>query len=471
MLLIVGLSGACRTTTPESRPGPDALEAVDWAAVHEESTELLQRLLRVDNSNPPGLEAKTARILERYLARDGIETHLVELAPGRSSLYARIRGTESEAKPIVLLSHLDSLGAETGNWPSDTGPFSGAIHEGFVYGRGALSGKALAVVHASAFVLLARASERPRRDLILVATADGTRTARGIDQLLIARPEILDAELVLGWGGMGIQDLFGDGRVVHAVATSEKGFVDLVLTSREDPPGEGSMSATERLNRALINIRERKSIARLTSPMELTLDAFASYLPFPRDVAMRSRIFAQVFELGSLKKGALTRGMVTDSVRVSDFVAEGPAGLAPSRATARLRAELLSDTDPARLKQELRLVVDDPRIHFNIVRGEAATLSPVSPRLLEVVEHHVSGSDGSRAVVVPFQSPWPSDLRVLRRHGISAYGFVPFEVSIEEYEAQVGRNERLSLDNLSIGVKRMVGIVRDLAVAPPTDHE
>lgn len=163
---------------------------VDWESLQVESTELLQRMLRVDNSNPPGQEGKTARILERYLARTGIETRLVELSPGRSSLYARVRGTESEAKPIVLLSHLDSLGADPGSWNAETGPFSGTLHEGSVFGRGALGGKGLAVVHASTLVVLAQGGERPRRDVILISTADGTRLAAGIDQLLITRPEL-----------------------------------------------------------------------------------------------------------------------------------------------------------------------------------------------------------------------------------------------------------------------------------------
>lgn len=441
-----------------------------WEEVEAESSELLQRLLRIDNSNPPGQEGKAARVLERYLARPGIETLMLELAPGRSSVYARLRGTEAEAKPIVLLSHLDSVGADPGSWPTDTGPFSGALVGDMIYGRGALGGKGAAVLHATVLTLLAGVSERPRRDVILISTADGARLSEGLDQLLITRPELLGAELVLGPGSMGIEDLFGDKRLAHAVATSEKGFVDLVLTAREDPPGEGTVSAAERLNRALIRILERKTLARLTPPVEATLNALSEATPFPRDLSLRSRLFAQIFELGGLKSGSFTRMMVTDHVRVADLVAEGPPGITPSRATMRLRAELLADTDPARLKQELRLAVDDPRVHFNIIRGEVATSSPMPTHLMEIIKRHVSSQDPRKDVVVPVQSPWASDLRVLRRHGVPAYGYLPFEVSVEELEAQLGRNERLSLLNLSRGLRRMLGIVLDLSIEPPRDR-
>lgn len=136
----------------------------------------------------------------------------------------------------------------------------------------------------------------------------------------------------------------------------------------------------------------------------------------------------------------------------------------------RLRAELLADTDPARLKQELRLAVDDPRVHFNIIRGEVATSSPMPTHLMEIIKRHVSSQDPRKDVVVPVQSPWASDLRVLRRHGVPAYGYLPFEVSVEELEAQLGRNERLSLLNLSRGLRRMLGIVLDLSIEPPRDR-
>lgn len=394
---------------------------------------------------------------------------MVELAPGRSSVYARLRGTEAEAKPIVLLSHLDTVGAEPEAWPSAAGPFSGVVEAEALHGRGALGGKGLAVVHAATLVLLARTAERPRRDVILISTADGTRLSGGIDQLLIMRPELLGAELVLGPGGMGIRDLFGDGRLVHAVGTSEKGFAEVLVTAREDPPGEGTISATERLNRALIQIRDRKALARLTPPVELTLSALAESTPFPRSLSLESRLFARIFELGALRSGAYTRSMVTDTVHVSDITATGPSGLTPARASARLRAELLTDTDPARLRQELRLAVDDTRVHFNVIRGEPATSSPVPTRLLEIIRQHVGSEDEDRAVVVPTQSAWPSDLRVLRRQGVPAYGYAPFEVTAEEFEAQRGRRERLPLRELARGLQRMLGIVLDLSLAPPSD--
>lgn len=469
-LLGLAFGLGCGASTPGPAPITERFAEVAWPEVEAESTELLQRLIRVDTSNPPGQEGKAARILERHLARPGIETFMVELAPGRSSVYARVRGTEAEAAPIVLLSHLDTVGAEPEAWPSATGPFSGVLEDDAIHGRGALGGKGLAVVHAATLILLAQANERPRRDVILISTADGTRLSGGIDQLLIMRPELLGAELVLGPGGMGVHDLFGDGRLVHAVGTSEKGFADVLLTAREDPPGQGSVSATERINRALIGIRERKSMARLTAPVELTLSALAESTAFPRDLALKSKLFAQIFELGGLKAGSYTRTMVTDTLRVSELSATGPAGLSPARATARLRAELLADTDPARLKQELRLAIDDPRVHLNILRGEPATSSPTPTRLLEIIRRHVSTRDSRKGVVVPVQSAWASDLRVLRRQGVPAYGYVPFEVSVEELEAQQGRRERLRVGELSRGIGRMLGIVLDLSLAPPGDR-
>src|SRR5262245_49115259 len=107
---------------------------MDWEAAGAEAVAMLAGYLRVDTSNPPGNESAGADYLAGVLSAAGIPSERVAFAPGRDSLVARLHGDGTEA-PLCLLSHLDVAASEPTRWTHP--PFSGAILEGQIWGRGA----------------------------------------------------------------------------------------------------------------------------------------------------------------------------------------------------------------------------------------------------------------------------------------------------------------------------------------------
>src|SRR5437764_8889367 len=98
-----------------------------------EVTDLLQRLIRVDTTNPPGNETAAAELLRDYLAANGVESELIAKVPERANLVARIPG--SGGPSLLLLCHTDVVLADPAEW--SVPPFSGELLEGEVWGRGA----------------------------------------------------------------------------------------------------------------------------------------------------------------------------------------------------------------------------------------------------------------------------------------------------------------------------------------------
>src|ERR1041384_6904860 len=111
---------------------------IDWAALGEETIELLRRYLAIDTTNPPGNEIAGADFLADVLKADGIASEIVESAPGRASLMARVTGNGALGA-IVLHHHIDVVYADRRYWSVD--PFGGVIRGGYLYGRGALDMK------------------------------------------------------------------------------------------------------------------------------------------------------------------------------------------------------------------------------------------------------------------------------------------------------------------------------------------
>jgi acetylornithine deacetylase/succinyl-diaminopimelate desuccinylase-like protein len=134
-----------------------------------ESIELLQDLLRTRTVNPPGEEAAAAGILEAYLSAAGLKTKILDSPQGRSSLIARLEGPH-DRPALVLLSHSDVVPVEEEKWSRD--PFGAEVADGFIWGRGALDMKSIAVMHAVAVAELAGSKRAPTREVILVMAAD-----------------------------------------------------------------------------------------------------------------------------------------------------------------------------------------------------------------------------------------------------------------------------------------------------------
>ncbi len=104
----------------------------------EEAVTVLQTLLRMNTVNPPGNERQAQEYLAGLLAAAGFEVVLAGDDPARVNLVARLRG-RSEGPVLGLLSHVDTVVADPTGWRH--GPWSGALDEGCVWGRGALDMK------------------------------------------------------------------------------------------------------------------------------------------------------------------------------------------------------------------------------------------------------------------------------------------------------------------------------------------
>src|SRR5918911_1306320 len=138
-------------------------------SLRDEVTEVLQGLIRIDTTNPPGNETAAAEFLRDYLDPHGVECELYARVPERANLVARIRG-RGDGPRLLFLSHTDVVLADASEWSAD--PFGGELRDGQVWGRGALDMKGQVAASAVAIASLAREGFEPAGDLIFAATAD-----------------------------------------------------------------------------------------------------------------------------------------------------------------------------------------------------------------------------------------------------------------------------------------------------------
>ncbi len=154
---------------------------------------LTQALVRANTVNPPGHEDLCTTQLADLLSDAGFTCRLVEFAPRRSSLVARIGGSPRRL-PLCFTGHVDVVPLGAAPWQHD--PFGAEIVDGRLYGRGASdmkSGVAAFVVAAIDLADLLRQGP----GLTLIITAGEETGCEGATHLV----GLAEAKALIGTAG------------------------------------------------------------------------------------------------------------------------------------------------------------------------------------------------------------------------------------------------------------------------------
>jgi acetylornithine deacetylase/succinyl-diaminopimelate desuccinylase-like protein len=429
--------------------------AIDWKEVTEEATDLLSRYIIIDTSNPPGNEEEAALFLADIIHREGLETHLYRAAPGRANLSARLPGDGSK-RPFILLNHTDVVPAEPPFWQEP--PFAGTVRDGVIWGRGALDMKGMAVMELMTLLLLKRHGIPLKRDVVFLALADEEVGGDvGIDWMDRHHPEAMDGEYVLNEGGYGFAELLGLRRPIFNCSIGEKAPLWLKLRA-QGSPGHGSVphddNSLERLVRALYRVKGWQHPITVLPETELYIRGLyeGGFLPeMPGESAL-----AQTAE-----SNPVVRAILTNTVSVTTCTAGFKHNVIPALSEATLDCRLLPGQSARAFVEELRGIIDDPKVEIEEVYRSETVNSPVQTELFSIVGK-VIRETVEKALVLPSISPGFTDSRVFRQRGVVAYGLIP--VLLEPVEAATihGHDERISVENLRLGTQLLFEIARRL---------
>ena len=202
-------------------------------ALQEETADVLGRLIRFNTVNPPGDERECQEWLRDYLTEAGLECELAGEEAERPNLVATLEG--AEPGPVLgYLSHVDTVLADAEDWTHD--PWSGEVHDGAIWGRGAIDMKSQTAAEAVAMAHLARTGWRPPRgELKLISVVDEeTGGIKGAKWLCENRPDLARADFLLNEGAGSVMP-FGDRRL-HGVCCAEKGTFRFAVRARGRRP-------------------------------------------------------------------------------------------------------------------------------------------------------------------------------------------------------------------------------------------
>ncbi|HKN52374.1 MAG TPA: M20/M25/M40 family metallo-hydrolase [Amycolatopsis sp.] len=410
-------------------------------------------LLRFDTTNHGAGDSEGEREAAEYVAAFlddvGVSSKILEPAPRRSNVVARIPGTDPDLPALLVQGHLDVVPADASDW--SVPPFAGEIRDGCLWGRGAVDMKDFV-----AMVLAAVADGvRPRRDIVLAFVADEEdRGDFGAHWLVAEHPELFEgcAAAISESGGYTYHVPAADGRKVrlYPVGTAERGTAHLLLTAR-GRAGHGSRpndeNAVTRLVGALHRIAGNRWPVSLTPTVRAFLERTGAALGVAVDL---SDVDGTVAALGPA--GALVVPTVRNSTTPTMLEAGYKVNVIPSTASAQVDVRVLPGTEEALLAEIDGLLGEGVTREF--VAHQPPVQAPVDSVWFDAMAAALRAED-PEAVVVPYCMGGGTDAKAFAQLGIDCYGFAPLWLPEGfPYRAMAhGVDERVPVDGLRFGAR------------------
>ena len=429
------------------------------AFAQDPTAQLLTELLRVDNSNPPGNEARLAELLATKFRALGIDVEIIPTPdPKKAHFLARLKGDGSK-RPVLLAGHADTVGVEREKWTLD--PFAGTIRDGYLYGRGAIDFKGGLAVFAQAVIQLHQNHIPLARDVILLSEADEEGGTYNTTWLAQNHWPKIDCEFALNEGGWIIAN--PDGRVRYvSISTADKTAVSLKLTAR----GTSTHSSMPRpdnaiftLARALARLADYDTKPKLIPITEQFFDTLARTSTPPMADHFRNLVHSSDSRIREesareISKDPLLHAIMRNTIAPVLLNAGFRNNVIPGSAEATVNFRIVPGTELDDLIREIKGVLADPAVDITLASAPP-TKTEISSEDTDLYRALVEQAQSTfaGAPVTPYLFQAGTDARPWRIRGVPVYGIYPYPITAEDLTRMHGNDERVSVASLRAGTE------------------
>jgi acetylornithine deacetylase/succinyl-diaminopimelate desuccinylase-like protein len=430
----------------------------------DEVVELCSDLIRIDTSNtgdPATVqgEREAAEYVAGKLAEVGYECEVLDSgAPGRTNVFTRLKGADPSRGALLVHGHLDVVPAEPSEW--SVHPFSGAVQDGYVWGRGAVDMKDMVAMTIAVARQFKREGFVPPRDIVFAFLADEEAGGSyGSHWLTKNRPDLFEGctEAVGEVGGFSLT--LAEDQRVYLIETAEKGMAWMRLRAK-GRPGHGSFLHDDNAVTILAEAVARLGNHRFPLVMTDTVRAFAQQvraltgLEFPD-----SDIEGAFAKLGPVAR--MVGATVRDTANPTMLSAGYKANVIPSTAEATVDCRVLPGRRDAFLKEVDALL--GPDVEREWIQDLPALETEFEGPLVDAMAAALRTEDPT-AKTVPYMLSGGTDAKAFVELGMRCFGFAPLRLPPDLDFASLfhGIDERVPVDALRFGAKVMDTFLRNV---------
>ena len=421
----------------------------------EETAGIARDLIRFDTTNygngrSEG-ETEAAEYLGAQLEALGLKAQYFDAAPGRTSVIARVPGSDQSKPALVVHGHTDVVPADPANWTVD--PFAGEVKDGMLWGRGAVDMKDMDAMMIGALRDILGAGKQPSRDLVIAFFSDEENGGVFGSHFVVDNHPELFAGATEAISEVGGYSVTMNGERAYLLQTGEKALVWIKLIAR----GTAAHGSRVMENNAVTKLAEAVAkIGRLQWPVHLT-DTTKTL------VGEIARIMGSDVETTSADEIVLSTGTAGGFIRGSLRTTTNPTLLSagykhnviPDSAEALIDIRTFPGEEKAVLDEIRALIGDD--IEIVVTHEDVGLDNPFEGALVEAMVGTLKAHD-PEASVLPYLLSGGTDNKALSKLDITGYGFAPLKLPAElDFPGMFhGVDERVPLDALVFG-RRVLG--------------
>jgi acetylornithine deacetylase/succinyl-diaminopimelate desuccinylase-like protein len=422
--------------------------------LEEDVVKLCQELIQIPSVNfgeGKGDEKAAAEYVAAKMKEVGIESKIYESAPNRCSVVARIEGKDKSRPGLVVNGHLDVVPANAADWSVD--PFSGAIKDGCIWGRGAVDMKNMDAMILAVIRLWARHNYQPERSIVIVFFGD--EEAGGIygsKWMAENHPEVFAgcSETISEVGGFSLTLL--SGKRVYAIEASQKGIEWMKITA-EGVAGHGSMvnnaNAVTRLTEAIAKIGNYTWPQRITKTSDLFFQKISELSGKPYD---RNNLQPLIDEVGPM--GKMIGATLCNTTNPTMLEAGYKANVIPQSASAVVDGRTLPGYEKELLDTVKSLVGEHVKVESLVsdIPLEVEFGGPLVDAMIAAIK-----SEDPDGIPIPYLLSGGTDNKALAKLGIVGYGFSPLKLppDLDFTGLFHGIDERVPIDSLQFGARTL----------------
>ena len=420
--------------------------------LENETITLCQEMIRIPSVNygeGQGDEKAMAEYVASKLAEVGIKSELIETAPNRVNVVAKVEGADQSRPGLVLHGHIDVVPVNAADWSVD--PFSGVIKDGFIWGRGAVDMKDMDAMILATVRMWQRIGYKPPRNILLVFFADEEAGSNyGSRWLVKHRPEIFDgySEAVSEVGGFSVT-ITGEHRL-YLIEAAQKGIQWMKLTAK-GTAGHGSF-----INRNNAVTKVADAVARIGAYEWPQLETKTSNVFFRKIAELTGdkydpkNVKPLLHHLGDAVK--MLGATISNTANPTMLEAGYKVNVIPQSASAMVDGRFLPGHEN-QLQETIKKLAGD-EIEIEILTRDIALEVEFAGPLVKAMCDAISGED-SAGIPVPYLMSGGTDNKALHDLGIVGYGFSPLKLpkDLDFFALFHGVDERVPIDGLKFGVR------------------
>jgi len=425
-----------------------------------EFREVYKELVETNTALSNGSCTLAADRMAARLKSAGLEQVQVFTAPDHpkeGGLFAVYPGSDSKAKAILLLAHIDVVEAKREDWTRD--PFVLVEENGSFYARGAVDDKAEAAIWVDTLVRYAQEKFKPRRTIKIALTC-GEETAgafNGAQWLAQNHRDWIDAEFAINEGAWGEMDEHGV-KLVMNVQAGEKAAQNFRLEVT-NPGGHSSRprkdNAIYQLAGALSRIEAYEFPAQFTDASRAYFRGMAKIQATKNNAEVAAAMNAMVKDPADANAIALVSSKdpswnaTLRTTCVATMLEGGHATNAlPQRARANVNCRIFPGVSSESVRDQLEKLVANPNVKVSMleVRGPASPPPPLSSKIMAPLEK-LTAQYFPGVPVLPILQAGATDGLYLNGVGIPTYGIEPLFMKPDLGHIH-GLNEYVSVQSL-----------------------